>query len=280
MKLLGIINGVKIYTPKAKPQESLDLAYIPESILQKIKTYAQKVKKEEKRIKSSLLKFALDEIPEKKYILKEYDLRLFEQKCKTIKKATYNKRIIPDEKYLQYLLQLCTKKQLKNFCKEYLITNYSKFKKEDLIEHILINLTESEKESFILRYELPILSEEIKEAIKILTNQSNEKGKVIRLDPERRDIEMNFTAERYTTSTYLSLQQKELHDPFRDCDCIRGSLGGFCRHLWVCLAIMIFKGIIPLEEWSLTKIPQNFLSLLKKMGTEAQSKKNLSQVNK
>jgi hypothetical protein len=30
---------------------------MPESILQKIKTYAQKVKNEEKRIKSSLLKF-------------------------------------------------------------------------------------------------------------------------------------------------------------------------------------------------------------------------------
>jgi hypothetical protein len=242
--------------------------------------HAQRVKKEEKKIKSNLLKFALDEIPGKKYILKEYDLRLFEQKCQVIKKATYNKRMIPDEKYLQYLLQLCTKKQLKDFCKEYLITNYSKFKKEDLIKHILINLTESERKSLILKYELPILSEEIKEAIKILANQSNERGKVIRLGSKRRDIEMDFTAERYTTSTYLSLQQKEIHDPFRDCDCIRGSLGGFCRHFWVCLAIMIFKGNISLDEWSLTKIPQNFLSLLKKMGMESQSKTNLSQVNK
>lgn len=84
MKLLGTINGVKVYIPKSHSWGKYDLNYLPEILHQKITKIATKRKEknfEERKVTTEFKVFVAGEQSEEKFILRGEDLDLFEVSC-------------------------------------------------------------------------------------------------------------------------------------------------------------------------------------------------------
>jgi hypothetical protein len=174
------------------------------------------------------------------------------------------KRQIENKKYLNYLLQYLAVDDLKQVCRDLEIKGYSKLKKSELVEYILDSLSEEELEDYILQKELEIISEGINLAFKKINGEDRESISEIKIvNPKNHEIEVSFKGFNWDVNSYLSITPKNINDPERDCDCRIGSNLGFCSHFWVGFILSLKEGFLKLNDWTLTKLPDDFEERIK-----------------
>ena len=174
------------------------------------------------------------------------------------------KRQIDNRKYMNYLLQYLNVDDLKQICRDFEIKGYSKLKKSDLVEFILDSLSEEELEDLIKQKELEIISDGINLAFKKINGEERENISEIKIvNPKNHEIEISFKGFNWDVSSYLSITPKNINDPERDCDCRIGSNMGLCSHFWVGFILSLKEGFLNLEDWTLTKLPDDFETRVK-----------------
>ena len=168
-------------------------------------------------------------------------------------------REIDDRTYLKYLFQSLNVDKLKETCREFNIKGYSKYKKSDLIDFILDSLSEEEISALIKKKEPEIISEGINLAIDKINGKDRESITSIKVvKPDTHEIELKFKGFNWESKSYLIINNKNLNNPERDCDCRIGADMGFCSHFWVGFIFALKKGYFKLKDWNLTFIPNNF----------------------
>jgi len=223
-------------------------------------------------IVKSLSEKNIKDILKQKGILKE-DIPSREE----IKKEIASDRKIDNRTYLNYLLQSLNVKELKQLCRDFLLKGYSGLKKADLIEFILDSLSEEEYKRVIYNKELEIISEGIELAIKKIQGKDRETIKEINIiNPDLNEIELYFKGFNWEVSSFLSITEDNIENPDRDCDCRIGANMGFCSHFWVGFIFSLKQGFFKLEDWHLTRLPENFEEQVKSIqiyGTPSEEKK-------
>ncbi|MFX1481503.1 MAG: Rho termination factor N-terminal domain-containing protein [Promethearchaeota archaeon] len=198
------------------------------------------------------------------------------------------KRQIDNRKYLNYLLQSLSVDKLKQVCRDFEIKGYSKLKKSDLVDFILDSLSEEELEELILQKEIEIISDEINLAFKKINGEDRESLSEIKIvNPKNHEIELTFKGFNWEVSSYLSITPQNIQDPERDCDCRIGSNMGFCSHFWIGFILSLKEGFLKLEDWTLTKLPEDFKARIKSIkiatteaaGAQAKSTSKISLVD-
>lgn len=168
--------------------------------------------------------------------------------------------------YITYLFQLSNLKELKGICKENEIKNYSSKKKQELVEHIVLNLSEEEIFEYIETNELKLISFEIAKALQIIHNKSKEKIDLIKIiNEEAHEIELYFSGFNWETQAFLTINPETINNPERDCSCRFGSDMGFCQHFWVGFIKALKLEYFSLSDWNLTMLPATFESMIKKV---------------
>jgi hypothetical protein len=223
-------------------------------------------------IVKSLSEKNIKDILKQKGILKE-DIPSREE----IKEEIASDRKIDNRRYLNYLLQSLNVKELKQLCRDFLLKGYSGLKKADLIEFILDSLSEEEYKRVIYNKELEIISEGIELALKKIQGKDRETIKEINIvNPDLNEIELYFKGFNWEVSTFLSITEDNIENPDRDCDCRIGANMGFCSHFWVGFIFSLKQGFFKLEDWHLTRLPENFEEQVKSIqiyGTPSEEKK-------
>ncbi len=172
--------------------------------------------------------------------------------------------MIDQSKYLNYLLQSYKIPELKSICKHYEIKGYSTFKKQELIAFIVDSLSIEEQQEFIKTNELEIIDKEFNMALKIIRRSTPEKLISLKvMNKELGELEVKFQGRDWGTSAFLSINEDNIDDPERDCDCIIGSNMGFCMHYWVCFLFCLKKQFFKLKDWKLTPFPTNLGTIIK-----------------
>jgi hypothetical protein len=168
-------------------------------------------------------------------------------------------RKIDNRTYLKYLFQSLNVEKLKEICKDFKIKGYSRYKKSDLIEFILDSLSEEEISSLIKKKEMGIISEGINSAIEKINGQDRESISSIKVvNPDTHEIELKFKGFNWETESYLIINDRNINNPERDCDCRTGAAMGFCPHFWVGFIFGLKKEFFTLSDWNLTYLPEGF----------------------
>ncbi|MFW9773309.1 MAG: Rho termination factor N-terminal domain-containing protein [Candidatus Thorarchaeota archaeon] len=174
------------------------------------------------------------------------------------------KRQIDNKTYLNYLLQSLNVDELKQICRGFNIKGFSRYKKSELINFILDSLSEEELEEVINQKELDIISNEINLALKKINGEDRESIVDIKIvNPENHEVELSFKGFNWEVESYLSITSKNIKDPERDCDCRVGANMGLCSHFWVGFILSLKEGYFKLNEWTLSKLPDNFEEKIK-----------------
>ena len=169
------------------------------------------------------------------------------------------KREIDNRTYLKYLFQSLNVDQLKEICRDFKIKGYSRYNKNDLIEFILDSLSEEEISSLIKKKEIDIISEGINSAMEKINRQDRESITSIKVvNPQTYEIELKFKGFNWETESYLIINDQNINNPERDCDCRTGAAMGFCPHFWVGFIFALKKGFFNLRNWNLTYLPEGF----------------------
>ncbi len=182
-------------------------------------------------------------------------------------------RQIADEIYLKYLLLALNKDELKDICRSFNIKGFSKFGKEDLINYIIDCMAEEEIADLIKERELEIISKGIDTAIKKINGADREIVENIKItNPKEHEIEISFKGLRWKSESYLSINDSNISNPERICECRIGSSGGFCPHFWVGFITSLKKDFFNLKDWTITKLPKDFKELIKNIQISTTSK--------
>ncbi|MFX0034488.1 MAG: Rho termination factor N-terminal domain-containing protein [Candidatus Hermodarchaeota archaeon] len=169
------------------------------------------------------------------------------------------KRIIDDKTYLSYLLQSLNVDDLKEICRGFDIKGFSKLKKSELTDFILDSLAEEEYKELLKQKEMEIISEGIDLAIKKINGEDRESVTDIRIvNPKNHEIELSFKGFNWEVQSFLSITQKNIQNPERDCDCRIGSNMGFCSHFWIGFIYSLKQKWFKIRDWNLTILPENF----------------------
>lgn len=172
-------------------------------------------------------------------------------------------RKIDDRTYLRYLLQAMTVKELKQICRNFHLRGYSKYTKVNLIEFILDSLAEEEYKRLLYEKEMDIISEQIELAINKIQGKDREEVQEIRIvNPDLNEIELTFKGWNWEVTSFLSITEKNIEDPLRDCDCRVGANMGFCSHFWVGFIFSLKRGFFNLDDWHLTRLSENFEDMI------------------
>jgi hypothetical protein len=165
-------------------------------------------------------------------------------------------RKIDNKTYLNYLLQSLNVDELKQLCREYELKGFSKLTKINLIEFILDSLAEEEMIELLKNKELEIISNSINLAIEKINGNDRESIDSIKIvNPNTHEIEILFKGFNWETKSFLSISDKNMDDPERDCDCRIGSSMGFCSHFWVGFIYSLKQDYFKLTDWNLTILP-------------------------
>ena len=168
-------------------------------------------------------------------------------------------RKIDNRKFLSYLLQYLNVEDLKQICRDFNIKGYSKLKKSELIEFVLDSLSEEEIRDLIHQKEMDIITDGINIALKKIKGEDRERINNIKIvNPDYHEIEILFKGMNWETKSYLSITEKNIQNPERDCDCRIGSNMGFCNHFWVGFIFSLKKQWFDLDDWNLTILPDDF----------------------
>jgi len=200
----------------------------------------------------------LNDILRKKGLI-EGEVASHEEVIETIE----TERKIDDRTYLRYLLQAMTVKELKQICRNFHLRGYSKYTKVDLIEFILDSLAEEEYKRLLYEKEMDIISEQLELAISKIQGKDREEVQEIRIvNSDLNEIELTFKGWNWEVTSFLSITEKNIKDPLRDCDCRVGANMGFCSHFWVGFIFSLKEGFFDLDDWHLTRLPENFEDMI------------------
>jgi len=173
-------------------------------------------------------------------------------------------RVIADRTYLNYLLQYLSVDDLKQICRDFDIKGFSKLKKSEIIDFLLDSLAEEEFKELIQQKEIEIISAGIDLAIKKINGEDRESIAEIKIvNPSKHEIELKFKGWNWETQSYLSINQKNIGNPERDCDCRIGANMGFCSHFWVGFIYSFKQNWFKLDKWALTILPDDFEKKIK-----------------
>ncbi len=173
-------------------------------------------------------------------------------------------REIDDRTYLNFLLQSLNVDDLKQICRDFEIKGFSKLKKSELIDFILDSLAEEEFKELLKQKELEIISNGINLALKKINGEDRENIADIRIvNPNEHEIELQFKGWNWEVSSFLSITDKNIGNPERDCDCRIGSEMGFCSHFWIGLIYSLKQGWLKIKDWTLTILPEDFEEKIK-----------------
>lgn len=181
---------------------------------------------------------------------------------------------IDDKKYLKYLYQSLNLDDLKLACKNLGIKGYSKYKKAELVDFFIDSISEEEIANILNNEEIKIISAEIDSAINKIngTDPRRETISAIRIkNPDRHEVEIDFKGFNWETSSYLSITEDNLADPDRDCDCRVGSEGGLCPHFWVGFIFSLKQHFFNLDDWIMTKLPEDLEDRIKTINISTSS---------
>ncbi len=223
-------------------------------------------------IVKSLSEKNIKDILKQKAIIKE-DTSSTEE----VRKEVASDRKIDNRTYLNYLLQSLNVKELKLICRDFLLKGYSGLKKSELIEFILDSLSEEEYNRLIYDKEIEIISDGIELAIKKIQGKDREMIKEIKImNPDLNEIELSFKGFNWEVNSFLSITEDNIENPERDCDCRIGANMGFCSHFWIGFIFSLKQGFFKLEDWHLTRLPENFeeqINSIQIYGTALEEKK-------
>jgi hypothetical protein len=156
-----------------------------------------------------------------------------------------------------------TVKELKQICRNFHLRGYSKYTKVNLIEFILDSLAEEEYKRLLYEKEMDIISEQIELAINKIQGKDREEVQEIRIvNPDLNEIELTFKGWNWEVTSFLSITEKNIEDPLRDCDCRVGANMGFCSHFWVGFIFSLKRGFFNLDDWHLTRLSENFEDMI------------------
>ncbi len=154
-----------------------------------------------------------------------------------------------------------------NDLKEQKLKGYSKFKKGELLDFILSNLSEEEKEKIFLKKEDEYVKDLIESGLAII-NGEDKVDKLIKVDSDGNTHRFLFKGFTWENKTYIELGKKKNLDE-HGCDCRIADNGGYCKHL--------FAGLIRLSKdnlLDLSTLPVNVSEdNLKLIGTSSTKKK-------
>ncbi|MBN1214610.1 MAG: Rho termination factor N-terminal domain-containing protein [Candidatus Lokiarchaeota archaeon] len=167
-------------------------------------------------------------------------------------------RKIDDRTYLKYLLPSLNVKDLKEICREYDIKGYSKLTKEKIIEFILDSQSEEEMRELIKNKEISIIEKGIKLALDKIKGKDRENISSVNINIKLKEVEVSFKGFNWETNAFILINESNIENPERDCDCNIGGSMGFCSHFWVCFIISLKKGFFSIKNWSLTILPEDF----------------------
>ncbi len=167
-------------------------------------------------------------------------------------------RKIDDRTYLKYLLPSLNVKDLKEICREYDIKGYSKLTKEKIIEFILDSQSEEEMRELIKNKEILIIQNGIKLALNKINGKDRENISSININKKLKEVEVSFRGFNWETNAFILINESNIENPERDCDCNIGGNMGFCGHFWVCFIISLKKGFFSIKNWTLTNLPEDF----------------------
>ncbi|TFF95109.1 MAG: hypothetical protein EU547_07890 [Promethearchaeota archaeon] len=199
---------------------------------------------------------------------------------------TKMKRKVDNRAYMNYLLQSLNVPDLKEICREYKIRGYSRLKKAELIEFIIDSLAEEEIEELLKQKELKIIGDAIDVAIKKINGEERETVESIKIVNEKNhEIEISFKGFNWENTVFLAINQNNIDNPLRDCDCRIGANMGFCSHFWVGFIFSLKQGYFELSDWTLTKLPKDFEQEIKSIkiatpATAGEKKSDLTLVDK
>lgn len=171
---------------------------------------------------------------------------------------------LDNKTYLKYLFQSLGVDDLKQICREFDISGYSKLKKLEIIDFILDSLAEEELKKLLMQKENEIISDGIDLAIKKINGEDRERVTEIKVvNPDKHEIEMLFKGWNWEVESFLSITPKNIGNPERDCDCRIGANMGFCSHFWIGFIYSLKQNWFKLKDWTLTIIPDNFEQKIK-----------------
>ncbi|MFW9828492.1 MAG: Rho termination factor N-terminal domain-containing protein [Candidatus Thorarchaeota archaeon] len=171
---------------------------------------------------------------------------------------------LDNKTYLNYLLQSLGVDDLKQLCRDFDISGYSKLKKSEIIDFILDSLAEEELKTLLKQKEKEIVSDGIDLAIKKINGEDRERIAEIKLvNPDKHEIEMLFKGWNWEVESFLSITPKNIGNPERDCDCRIGANMGFCSHFWIGFIYSLKQNWFKLKDWTLTIIPDDFKQKIK-----------------
>jgi hypothetical protein len=137
-------------------------------------------------------------------------------------------------------------------------------KKSELLEFVLDSLAEEELADLIKQREIEIVSNGINLALKKINGEDRETITDIKIvNPKNHEVEITFKGFNWEIGSYLAITPENISDPERDCDCRIGSNLGLCGHFWVGFIVSLKEGYFKLSDWTLTKLPEDFETLIK-----------------
>jgi hypothetical protein len=249
---LGKLYGIEIFVKLEEKDEiqKIDLNELPSHI-------KNDITKIEKNLKQNPMNKWLNK--SKFYIDREEYYRLI-----NLNDSILKNRSIDNRKYFYYFLQSYTMEELKQICRDHEVKGYSKFKKDELIEFIKDSLSEEEIFEFLEEREVGIISREFAIALSIINNKHKEKIEKVKIvNPDKHEIEISYTAFNWDSSNMVSINDTNIKDCERDCDCIIGRDGGFCCHFFIGFIKSFQLGYFKLSNWKLTALPYNVENLIK-----------------
>ncbi|MHA1147162.1 MAG: hypothetical protein ACTSR8_02850 [Promethearchaeota archaeon] len=222
--------------------------------------------------KGKLIDFIIDNLPDEQLdkVLKEKGMIPKDVVSdEDILKSMNKKRAIDDRDYLEHLLIYLNKQKLMQICKQYFIEGCSKFTKADLIQHILDSLSEEEQRRILYEKELEIIGDGINTALKKIKGEDRERVSGINIvNEEDHEIELDFKGFSWEIKSFLCINSGNINNPERDCDCRIGAANGFCTHFWVGFIFSYKQGWFTINDWTLTKLPDNFEEMVESIKLE------------
>ncbi len=189
------------------------------------------------------------------------------------------RRTMNDGSYLQCLFQSLNMENIKEICREYKISGYSRYNRQRLLEYTINRLSNEQKRLLIANLEYQIITEGVERAFKKINNEDSEYIKSIEIEQKKEDnfdIKITFSRLNWETTTKISVIEKNILFPRKYCECVIGSNQGFCSHFWVGFIFCLKSGYLSLSDWTMTLIPKNFeerLNLIDIITTESGEKR-------
>ncbi|MHA1999611.1 MAG: Rho termination factor N-terminal domain-containing protein [Promethearchaeota archaeon] len=140
------------------------------------------------------------------------------------------------------ILPLFSAPELKEIAKQSGIRGYSKYKKDDLVDFILVSIDDESLENIMKNEGSRKLSTTLDNALLLLKGKSIAGEKISILDASETKITGSFMGLYWNTKFHAII--KEMCDPaFKfSCDCRNALGGGLCVHYWCAFMLLVARG--------------------------------------